>query len=460
MMIRLLLTICMMIGLMMPCAWAGEKVVPPFEVPQEFEAAWQHVQQGTDSRDVHTPPDRDAFFPAHREPVTTYLKNMSPLTKLHIESEDWVKGNTYYVRHTITNPTDELIEGDLDHLTITYALYLNQEKPVYRTQYSDITPTISLPPHSSQSFVTTLTINEPFDYIHFVDSVFTFTDGAELTYELSHGDTPPDILITPIILPSGDIYLAMKNHHLFKTVTDIRNIKLEVTEGFWTPAMFRFHYNTPLPLQLKPQETAFFRLPQSFPHQIKDIEFCHTTLTVMIDHVSHYFLAHSSYTYKQTPPGYVADSYTKPSTRYYTPTVYEKHGMNFFNASGTFETDDTTLYGYLRIKNPYNKKMLLSPLSGLFSFSYCCPDNMQEGFSFNAEYPFSLMIEPKGEAYLTFSVPLPAPQDVANHPRLVNYYMYNGNLVGFNGVVFTPQKLSPLEKARYDRPMIITYSTR
>lgn len=74
----------------------------------------------------------------------------------------------------------------------------------------------------------------------------------------------------------------------------------------------------------------------------------------------------------------------------------------------------------------------------------------------NKEYPFSLMIEPKEESFLTFSVPLPAPQDVSKDPRLVNFFMFNGNLVGNNGIVFTPQKLSPLEKARYDRPMIVT----
>ena len=90
MMIRLLLTICMMIGLMMPCAWAGEKVVPPFEVPQEFEAAWQHVQQGTDSKSLlphPSNPDLD-YYRSYTYPNDVPIKNKPPLSKLRIESED------------------------------------------------------------------------------------------------------------------------------------------------------------------------------------------------------------------------------------------------------------------------------------------------------------------------------------------------------------------------------------
>lgn len=453
MMTRLILTICLMIGLMMPSAWAGEKIVPPFEVPQEFEAAWQHVQQGTDSRDSYTPPDRNNYSYLHEEPVTTYLKDMSPLTKLHIESEDWVEGNTYYVRHTITNPTDELIEEDLDHLTINYKIFLNQEKTVYRTQYSDIIPTISLPPHSSQSFITTLTVNEPFDYIQFLASDFYFTDGAELTHKLSHGDTPPDILITPIILPSGDIYLAMKNHHKSKTITDIRNIDLTVDDGMGNPARFRTHYNTRLPLQLKPQETAFFRLPQSFPYQIKDIKYCRTTLAVTIDDIPHWFRI--QFPYKQAPYGYVADRYTKPFTHFYTPAVYDKHGLNPYEASGTFEIDDTTLYGYLRIKNPHNETMCIPGILGHFVLFYCRPDNMQESVDFDTIFLTPLMIEPKKEAFLTFSVPLPAPQAVSKSPRLQNYITYNRKMPHHKGIIFIPKKLSPLEKSRYKSIMTV-----
>ena len=201
----------------MPCVWAQEKVDVPFEIPAEFQEAWNHVQNGTDARDTFSIPDRDKFYPYHEEPVTTYLKNMSPLAKLSIKSEDWVENSTYYVRYTLTNPTNELIEGDVEYLTVSYVLFLGKESPVTRTQYSDVIPKISLPPHSSASFVAAFAINEPFDYIHFNDSIFHFTDSAILTHDLLRDNTPPDVLITPIILPSGEAYLAMKNHHFFIT---------------------------------------------------------------------------------------------------------------------------------------------------------------------------------------------------------------------------------------------------
>ena len=48
MMMRLMLVICLLIGLTMPCAWAQEKVDAPFEIPAEFQEAWNHVQNGTE----------------------------------------------------------------------------------------------------------------------------------------------------------------------------------------------------------------------------------------------------------------------------------------------------------------------------------------------------------------------------------------------------------------------------
>ena len=457
MMIRLLFMICVIIGLMMPCAWAQEKVDVPFEIPAEFQEAWNHVQNGTDARDTFSIPDRDKFYPYHEEPVTTYLKNMSSLAKLSIESEDWVENSTYYVRYTLTNPTNELIEGDVEYLTVSYVLFLGKESPVTRTQYSDVIPKISLPPHSSDSFVAAFAINEPFDYIHFNDSIFHFTDSAILTHDLLRDNTPPDVLITPIILPSGEAYLAMKNHHFFKTMTDIRNIDLSATylqyasDGSFKPVKLDYSDAAILPIRLKPQETAFFRLPHSFPQQTSEFKLTDTNLTITIEGISHEFI--SELPYKDFRHGYLADHYTKPSTRYYTPSVYDKHGMNFYEAHGTFETDDTTLYGYLRIKNPYNKRMLLSHIHGVFGFFYCRPDNTQDGFAFSAEYPMNFIIDPKKEAFLSFSVPL--SQDVAAFSRLENVFMFSGTRHLHNGIVFTHKNLSPLEKAQYDRPMIV-----
>ena len=194
-----------------------------------------------------------------------------------------------------------------------------------------------------------------------------------------------------------------------------------------------------------------FHLPHSFPQQTSEFKLTDTNLTVTIEGISHEFI--SEFPYKDFRHGYLADHYTKPSTRYYTPSVYDKHGMNFFEASGTFEMDDTTLYGYLRIKNPHDKRMLLSHIWGVLGFSYCRPDNTQNGFAFSAEYPMKFIIDPKKEAFLSFSVPL--PQDVATFPRLENLFIFSGTKHLHNGIVFTHKKLSSLEKAQYDRPMLI-----
>lgn len=450
MMTRLILAICMMTTLLMPCAWAGEKNSMPFEMPQEFEKAWQHVQQGTATKDSPSPrPSRtpDTYYTLTGTP----LKIDSPPTKLLVKAENWTKGNTYYFRHTITNQTDELVEGDLDYITIRYGIHFKKEKPVGRTQYSDVTPTISLPPYSSYSFITTLNINEPFDYIEFYNSIFHFTDSSTLSYSLEHDGMLPKVLITPIILSSGEVYLAMKNHHFFKTITDIRNIRLTVSflktspEGRPKLADFQYIDAAPLPIQLKPQETAFFRLPHSFELS-SDLSSPSTILDITIDDVSHRFSFFPPNSFRHSYD-YSAKNYTKHSAEYYTSSIFEKYGIDSFKASGTYETDDTTLYGYLRIKNPHDKGILLSHGKVLLALTYCRPDNTQGYSLHNAYFPTQVILAPQETILLSFSVPL--PQDISKYLRLTVLSISTRNIFGHNEVAFTQEKLTPFQKKHY-----------
>ncbi|MBP3401214.1 MAG: hypothetical protein J6K70_05560 [Selenomonadales bacterium] len=450
MMTRLILTICMMMTLLMPCAWAEEKPDIPFEIPQEFAEAWQHVQQGTDSK--NTPSPRPLHTPDTYYTLTgTPLKIDSPLTKLLVETENWTKDNTYYIHHTLINPTDELIEGDLDYITISYGIHFKKEKPVSRTQYSDVTPTISLPPHSSYSFITTLNINEPFEYIEFYNSIFHFTDGSTLSYRLEHDGMLPKVLITPIILPSGEIYLAMKNHHFFKTITDIRNIRLTASflkksdNGIPKIADYQYIDSTPLPIRLKPQETVFFRLPHSFELN-SDLFSPSTILDVTIHDVSHKFSFFPPNIFRHSSD-YSAENYTKHSAEYYTSSIFEKYGIDSFNASGTYETDDTTLHGYLRIKNPHDKGLLLSHGKALLALTYCKPDNTQ-GYSFHdAYFPTQVILAPQDTILLSFSLPL--PQDISKHLRLTALSISTRNFFGHNEITFTQEKLTSFQKKHY-----------
>ncbi|MBQ2113788.1 MAG: hypothetical protein II324_01280 [Selenomonadales bacterium] len=111
MMIRSLFVILLMIGLMMPCAWAEEASA-----------------------------------------------KSSPLSKVTIESDEWMEGDTYHIRYTFTNPTDEVIEETV--LRTNVLLYTHDRAP-YSPAITKRDPApewvLRVEPHSS----TTHTITFP-----------------------------------------------------------------------------------------------------------------------------------------------------------------------------------------------------------------------------------------------------------------------------------------------------------
>ena len=81
MLIRLIVAVCMMMTMLMPCAWA--------------ETRGQQVRADTQTENPHV--------------VWEKMQN-SPLSKLTAESEEWFVGDTHYIRYTFTNPTDKKVE--------------------------------------------------------------------------------------------------------------------------------------------------------------------------------------------------------------------------------------------------------------------------------------------------------------------------------------------------------------
>ena len=47
-----------------------------------------------------------------------FLRKNSPLAKLIIETDEWFEGDTYYIRYTFTNPTDEMIDETISRAFI------------------------------------------------------------------------------------------------------------------------------------------------------------------------------------------------------------------------------------------------------------------------------------------------------------------------------------------------------
>lgn len=297
---------CMMILFLLMISvmpvWAEEKDMPPIEIPTEFRSAWQCIQDGM----VKPMEPFPKMFPQHSSKETSLQQADSPWNKLCIKTESWTKGNTFYTRYTFTNPTDELIEKIFTHADICYSIYRQNKSRINPIQHSDAIRTLSLPPHSSQSFLVPLTIKEPFDLIQINSATFYGTDRSTLGYYLRPTQTPSTILMTPIVLPSGELYIAMKNHHATETISDIREIVLNATFLKTTPMLkdnkpidydqtlldYSYINAAPLPLQLKPQETVLFHIPQTFLETNDITTLRNTSLSATIDGVKHVFTPH------------------------------------------------------------------------------------------------------------------------------------------------------------------------
>ena len=452
MMMRLMLVICLLIGLTMPCAWAQEKVDAPFEIPAEFQEAWNHVQNGTEV--TFSMPQRPDLGPDIYYDNGVPLKIGSPLSYLTVETKAHVKDSTYYVHYTITNPTDELIEKDIDYIDICCRLFTAQDThDVYQHYHSDMIRTLTIPPHSTRSFTIPIAIKTPFEIIHYSGSTFYFTDNTNLFHDSRNSAVLPKVLIIPIVLPSGDVYLAMKNHHPTKTVTDIRELALYISyiekdSDILTPDTHFYCINTAqLPLRLKPQETAFFRLPRSFDAMNDKLTFSFTELDITIDGIRHsFFSSPSKYDI------YKATLFDNRSVKYDTPSIFNHYGLNVVKASGTYETDGTTLYGYLRIKNPHKAAIYFADPCLSSSFTYYKADNTRNKYEYLISFPYVFALDPQEETFLSFSLPL--PQDIDHTFRFTTRVLTAVKAkkerdVLYHNVHFIEEKLPFFQKAFY-----------
>ena len=148
---------------------------------------------------------------------------------------------------------------------------------------------------------------------------------------------------------------------------------------------------------------------------------------------------------------YEANQYTQNVIKYRTPTIFDKYGLNLVEANGTYETDGTTLYGYLRIKNPHDKPLLPSDFVLYSTISYYRADNSLSRYVYDVYLPSSLTIAPKEEKLFCFTLPL--PQDVAHTLRFTDLSLeakYENKTYRLHyDVEFTHEKVTPAKKALY-----------
>ncbi|MBQ6712366.1 MAG: hypothetical protein IJN28_01090 [Selenomonadales bacterium] len=253
MMMRLLLTICLMIGFAMPCAAADawsekeinewkESVTKPFEAYKEKHLAL--IQSGNE-----------------------VARFSLPLYKLTIESDEWMEGDTYHIRYTFTNPTDELIEEAV--LRTNVLLYTHDGTP-YSSAITKRDPApewvLRIEPHSSTTHTITLPKEPAFTHFTHEETRFYLSDGSTLSYFFSLPSiidiTPVDIdfRVEPTALNKGILTLTITNRS-FETLHTLRNIRLYTQTGKYSSHNETVPLPSPIPLDLEPNETKTLQIP-------------------------------------------------------------------------------------------------------------------------------------------------------------------------------------------------------
>lgn len=424
MMILLLLTISMM------PVWAEEKDMPPFEISENYQCLWDHIQDRTgylyDPIDSNTPHDPYKDTPYTEDGYYKYNSSLlikmdtSACSKIRVTAEEWIDDGVYYVRYTFTNPTDEPFEKDVDHISAVYDLYAAEKDIVTKCQRSNAIRKLSLSPHSARSFIVSLPLQEEASFSYLKESRFYFTDHTMIDY-IRTADILPKVMMAPIISSSGEPYLVMKNHHYFKTITDIRNIHTRF--AFYDPhdkvngeTIERYYVErSPLPIRLKPQETISLPLPRSAVDVPEDWQGIFSQTTVMIDGVRHAFdVSMIGTEYLSLTPNFTSRLYNREDTWYFTPSIFDEH--NLVEATGTYEISGSVLDGYLRIKNPHSRILSIHGVHISANLEYYTADNNRQCYRYHCFYPYRFNLSPGEEEFVKFS--LTVPEDAATLPRL------------------------------------------
>ncbi|MBO5245558.1 MAG: hypothetical protein J6B02_05600 [Selenomonadales bacterium] len=252
MMMHLLLMICLMMTMLMPCAWAdtwGEKEANE----------WKEILSKT-YKEAHSIDSVD-------------LRLNSPLAKLIIKSDEWFEGDTYYIRYTFTNPADEKIDETV--IRTLCGLYAGRKYDISSAIIKrDPAPEWSLriEPHSSMTHTIMLPKEPAFAHFFHESTHFYLSSGGSIEYTWSLPNiTPPakiDFCFEPIALNVGTLTLTVTNQSN-EMLSSLKNILISYeyfTDGVRKKSPYPL--SDSFSLNLAPNESTSIRLSTPIPYYL------------------------------------------------------------------------------------------------------------------------------------------------------------------------------------------------
>ena len=369
--------------------------------------------------------------------------NESPLSKLIVTAEDWREDNTYYVRHTIANPTNEKIEKKLTRIQVSYDTH-NQKKTTSYHQYVDTISDLVIAPNETitVTFPLSLSANDPIELIEHEHTLWEFTDRSYI--DIVNAPTSTDFHIEPVFSPTDGLAISITNNSSDTTITEMCDINLsayfrKISDG--KTARFNYCSSDTFPLTIKPHETMTVPISKQYLPNADDLSLNKFYLTTRLNDS----LYRSEKDPSAPPPSHGMSSYRLvPKLEYIPPFTWTQNPLK---GTGTFEIDGDNLTCYLQIKNPKDKTVTLAKPMIRSLFTYYDKNHLLQAKHIECMLPDEASFAPNEERFYTFSVTLPADHFV-QYPFIE--WLFPSSQNGSPYLLTESYKpLSPKEKTRY-----------
>ena len=382
MLLRLIMTVFLLIVFAMP-AWANE------QQPKVSDTVKQLMDAGID------------------------LYEEEILDSIDIKTEDWIEGDTYYIRCTFENPTNTPLQKKVAYTAVTYDLCHKDDPYQSITQCTDAISELSLEPKAT--YTTTIALKQPMpvQFNHLNACTFVFEDNASLRYVTLSESAPSSAFhLIPIVSPFGEVTLKLQNNSPTQTITELRDIRLHFTIGEESRKMLM---TEPISLQIKPDESytmPLFTLASAssasssspFSLSAKTVNTtrsysCH--INMKINGIPH------TYSVSNTDATQVANA-TKRTQTDQADTYYQFAPKKLDPENGAFYLDGSNLCGYIKVKNTTDTTVTSSQITYQLTLPYFDTNSQYHEVHYIVHLPQSLTLDAKKSANYAFKLPLPA----------------------------------------------------
>ena len=331
--------------------------------------------------------------------------NESPLSKLIVTTEDWREDNTYYVRHTIANPTNEKIKKKLTRIQVSYSIFDSNHTETLCNQYSDAISELIVPANNACTVTTALPlpIKSSDVRIEYSDTLWEFTDQSFLLSSFATEVSPFHLSLS--VSPNGKPSVSIANNSDSQTITELKGL---ILEAHFTPnneqvkKHLYFFDDKTYALAINPKETATISLPKNFSAEKTPFKLNSYVLRADINNIRH-----KNIKLFDLPIAKEDDTLCRVSQKanYHLPFMLMQTPLN---GNGTFAIDNDSVHCYIHIKNTTDTPISLDRSPIIATLTYYDNNFLLQKKKLHIILPNDLTVHPNEEKGFSCSARLPS----------------------------------------------------